>query len=159
MTTSTTVPTFSATSFSVNSLDQISQLAAVFDQYMIEELEVWVFPNTLGAATGAQAGLLYSAIDYDDAATLSTIGQIEDYTNVVVSTPNQGHYRRFVPHIAVAAYSGSFTSFMNVDTQWIDSAYTNVQHYGLKIAATATPAAQSAYTLQVRYHLAFRNVR
>jgi hypothetical protein len=159
LTTSTTVPTFGATSFSVNSLDQISQLGAVWDQYKIEEIEVWLFSNTMGASTGAQQGLVYSVLDYDDASNLSTIGQAEDYTNVVTMIPTDSIYRRFRPHVAVAAYSGTFTSFSNVEAPWIDFASPNVQHYGLKLAATATAAAVSFYTLQVRYHLAFRNVR
>jgi len=157
--TSTTIPTFGATSFSVNSLDQISQLAAVFDQYRIDEIECWCIPNQLGLNAGG-AGLLYSVVDYDDSSNLSTIGQAEDYTNCLCSPSNEGHYRRFVPHAAVAMYSGSFTSYGNVASPWIDTASTNVQHYGLKMACTAiTGGTAETIALQVRYHLSFRNVR
>lgn len=57
--------------------------------------------------------------------------------------------------MAVAVYSGAFTSFANAPSSWIDSGSPNVQHYGLKAAVTATAAVQT-YNLQVRARVSFR---
>jgi len=155
-TSSTTIPTFSATYFILNFLDQVTSLTNVFDQYRVNELEYWIEPLP-GAASGA-GGFLYSVIDYDDASNLTSINQACDYTNVISSSASDGHYRRFKPHIAVAAYSGTFTSFTNEDAQWIDSSSINVQHYGIKTACSTTTAA-ILYTIRVRVHFEMRNVR
>jgi len=159
-TSSATVSTYTASIFSVNFLDQISSLVAVFDQYKIEMVECWLTPrvSSVNANTGVNTGTFHTVIDYDDNNLLTTIGQALDYINVVISAGITGHYRRFVPHIAVAAYSGTFTSFANETAPWIDAASPSVAHYGMKTAWTTTDIVYS-YDLQVRLHSAWRNVR
>jgi len=157
---SATVTTYTASIFTVNFLDQITSLTGVFDQYKIEMVEVWLTPRCSVVIDNATAnmGTFHTVIDYDDNNLLTTIGQALDYTNVVVSSGSAGHYRRFVPHIAVAAYSGTFTSFANETAPWIDAASPSVAHYGMKTAWTVTDIVYS-YDLQVRLHSAWRNIR
>jgi len=155
---STASATFAGLNFLISNLDQTSALVNVFDQYRIQCIEVWLIPQELSNTGTYGTGLLYTVIDYDDANALTTIGQANDYTNVMVTTSNQGHYRRFVPHCAVAMFSGAFTSYGNVAAPWIDASSTSVQHYGIKIACTAAGTAQN-FNMQVRYHCQWRNVR
>jgi len=157
---SASVATFSAAQFQIGFLDQISPLTSVFDQYRIALVEVWLTPrvNTVGQSSGNNAGLFHSVIDYDDATALSTVAQANDYANVMVSSGCVGHYRRFKPHIAMAAYSGVFTSFANVTSPWIDAASATVSHYGLKTAWTSADSTY-VYDLVVRLHTEWRNVR
>jgi len=159
LSSSTTLSTFAALSFVVNSLDQISSLTGVFDQYLIERIEVKLTPrvSVAGIAT-SNTGFLHSVIDFDDANALSTIAQANDYPNCVAGSGVDGHYRTWVPHFAVAAYSGAFTSFLNSGPTWIDAASPSVQHYGLKTAWSLT---DSSYTVDawVRLHTVWRNVR
>jgi len=158
-TSSTTVPTFTASSFTVGSLDQIASLTAVFDQYRVDEVELWLTPRCSSiTAQGATPGLFSSVIDYDDANLLTTINQALDYDNVLTTSGITGHYRRFKPHVATAAYSGAFTSFANETSPWIDAASTGVAHYGLKTAWGITTSA-TVYDMIVRMHLSWRNVR
>jgi len=157
---STSVTTFSGQAFTASIVDQISSLTAVFDQYRIDEIEVWFWPRVGASNEGATVdqGLFASVVDYDDAATLSSFSAALDYSNVVVTNGRDGHYRRFKPHCAVAAYSGAFSSFANVASPWIDAASTGVQHYGVKSVWTATDAVYSQ-SVQARYHMSWRNVR
>jgi len=154
--TSTTAPTFAAYNFTVSTIDQISTFAGIFDQYKVDEMEAWIVPFAGANNTLTQYA---SVIDYDDSAVLTTFAQALDYTNVVVTSLSDGQYRRWIPHIAVAAYSGAFTSFTNVVAPWIDMTSTGVQHYGLKIAALATSVANIPIDLIVRFRVSFRNVR
>jgi len=156
-TSSTTLATFSATSFNFNQLDNATAYQTLFDQYIIDEIEVWIEPLTTSSNGGA-GGYLYSVIDYDDGSVLSNVAAAADYTNVMVSASTEGHYRRFKPHIAVAAYSGTFTSFTNEPAQWIDMSSPSVQHYGVKTACSTTTAAV-IFTLRARFHFRVRNVR
>jgi len=159
LTSSTSVSTFGAFDFTVGSLDQISPLTALFDQYRIDEIEVWLIPRLSSTISGSQqAGLLASVIDYDDFNTLSSLAQALDYENCVVAESISGHYRRFKPHAAIAAYSGSFSGFANVESPWIDANSTGVQHYGLKTVWTAT---DTAYVIDVmaRLKTSWKNLR
>jgi hypothetical protein len=156
-TTSTTLTVFTGTGFVISSLDQISSLTAIFDQYRITCIEIWLIPDT-NANNSTNAGEIMTVIDYDDAGNSITPTTALDYQNVQVGKCADGHYRKFVPHVAVAAYSGAFTSFCNEVSPWIDSSSTGVIHYGLKVASTTTTSA-IAYDLMYRVHCEFRNVR
>jgi len=154
--TSATLATFNAFAFSVSALDQISPLVALFDQYRIDLIELWF--SAEGSAAATATGNFATVIDYDDFNVLSTYAQALDYVNVVSTMMGVSHYRKFVPHIAMAAYSGAFTSFANVTSPWIDAASPSVQHFGVKVAATVTSAVVS-YDLTYRLHTSWRNVR
>jgi len=156
---SASVPVLATSSFSVNSLDQVGSLTAVFDQYRITEIEVWLTPR-LSSVTSASAnvGMLASAIDYDDSGTPSSFTALLDYVNAVISSGVEGHYRRWRPHAAIAAYAGAFTSYANVESPWIDAVSTGVQHYGLKTAITVTDTVYT-FDLFFRLHTEWRNIR
>jgi hypothetical protein len=154
---STTVPVFYGTYFTVGSLDQFSSLSAVFDQYRVDEVEWWCVPNNHVTSQNG-GGFLTSVVDYDDANALSTVPQALDYQNALTNEASAGHYRRFKPHAAVAMYSGTFASYGNIESPWIDCASPSVQHYGIKIAVTAMSSI-SGYNTITRLLVSFRNVR
>lgn len=154
--TSNTVPTFGSLSFTLSQLDQVSTFTALFDQYRINLIELWIKP-----ALGANNVFTdyTSVIDFDDDSNLGSYSAALDYTNAVTTYLSEGHYRVFQPHIAVAAYSGAFTSFANEPAPWIDAASTGVKHYGLKLAAKVAIVNASPINVTARLHISFRNVR
>jgi hypothetical protein len=153
--TSNAAPTFGSSSFNMGQFNGTGQYLGLFDQYRFEELECWFEPQASYLAT-TNCGILVTAVDVDDATAPTTIESVEDKQNSVSASGICGHYHRFKPHMAVAAYSGAFTSFSNMEADWIDSASNTVQHYGLKWACSATTAAQT-YNLTVRARVSFRN--
>lgn len=151
--------TYYAYNFQVGNLDQIASFTALFDQYRIRLVEVMFVPRvTVNNATSSNFGLFSSVVDYDDSNALTSVAQAYDYQNCLTSSGLDGHYRKFIPHIAEAAYAGSFTSYANKSAPWIDAASANVQHYGVKTAWTQTDA---AYTMDmvVHLHIEWRNLR
>jgi hypothetical protein len=158
--TSTTLNSYTSLFFSVSNIDQSTSLASIFDEYRIDEIEFWVIPRLSQTTAVSQGpGLLTSVIDYDDAATLTSLASASDYTNAITASGLLGHYRRFKPHAADALYQASaLSAFGNVTSPWIDWAYPNTQHYGVKLAISATSSVQS-YDFNVRLHISNRNVR
>jgi len=148
-----------AYAFRLSDIPQASSFEAIFDQYRISAIECWLIPRTTSlAGASANAGLLATVVDYDDNSSTTVLNDLLQYSNVVVGSGLDGHYRHFVPHIAMGAYSGAFTSFANVEKQWIDCGSPGVYHYGIKVVWTVT---DSVYTLDsmFRLHFEFRNVR
>jgi hypothetical protein len=137
---------------------QLTAFQGVFDQYKIEEVEVWWEPQLQSTPLDETGGKLYSVIDYDDAANLTNVSQALSYSNCVVTPVTQGHYRRWKPRCAAAMYGGAFTQFGNVAAPWIDIASTGVQHYGCKLYTDLT-SVTVVYDVRVRVRLAFRNIR
>jgi len=157
LSTSAAVPVAVAASFNVNSLDQISSLTSVFDQYRITKIDAWLTPQT-AMNSNTNVGEIVTVIDVDDDTALGSFAQGLDYQNCVVASGALGQKRSFVPHAAYAVYSGVFTSFGNVPSPWIDAASTTVKHYGLKIVSTVTSAVQ-VYDLHYRLHTEWKSVR
>lgn len=58
--------------------------------------------------------------------------------------------------MAVAVYSGAFTSFSNAPAGWIDAASPGVQMYGIKTAMT-TSTAIIGYTINIKAIVSFRS--
>jgi hypothetical protein len=152
-------PVTGAINFGLIQLNQAASFIAIFDQYRLAMVEVTFLPEITIAAPTQSAPLFYTAVDLDD-STAVTIAQIQDYSGVQETIALKVHKHTFVPHIAVAAYSGAFTSFANEEAPWIDVASSSVQHYGVKYGFAAEPSAASfGYYIRVRYHFQFRNVR
>jgi len=159
ITSSVLASSFVALNFLATDYDDFANMSTVFDQYRIAMIEVFLVPNLSTTISVSQdTGLFASVLDYDDFNPLTTYQQALDYENVLFGSGIEGHYRRFIPHIAIAAYSGTFVSFANETAPWIDMASGTVQHYGLKTAWTVTDSAY-VYRVQCRYHFEFRNVR
>lgn len=147
------LPTYVGVTFAVSGFSGASALLSVFDQYRIDQLEVWL--ETKAPNSAGDYPLIISAVDLDDGNTPTSYGQVQDHQGAIMATGPAGHYHKFKPHIAIASFSGAFTSYSNAPGSWIDSASPNVQHFGLKLAAKSTATA-FGYSLVVRGVMSFR---
>jgi hypothetical protein len=152
-TTSTVVPTYLGLAFTLNNFISYSDYLSVFDQYKIDWIEVWIESRAPQGTT--VPSLLTTAIDFDDANTPTSLSEVERKQASLTGSSLSGRYFAFKPHMAVAAYSGTFTSYSNIEAGWIDSASPGVQHFGLKVAIDTTPVA-SVVTVTTRAHVSFR---
>jgi len=148
--------TFSRT-FALNDLAQASSWTSVFDQYRIMQVEMWFRPE--GTINTATATSIYTVIDYDDGNLLASENAAQQYENVTITSINEGVYRRFRPHIASVVYNSAsvVNAFTNQPSQWIDSGYPAVPHYGFKALGTPGPSTV-VFDFEYRYWVQFRNV-
>lgn len=164
ITSSTSVDTLGGFAFSLSDLNEVTSFTNLFDQYKIIKIQVELIPLTIPAtmnATGAfYSTALLMAIDYDDSGTPASLQVVKNYQNVRIIPPGTQRVYKFAfePHMALAAYSGSFTSYANLKPRWIDASSTGVVHYGLKYGV-ATSAVQVQFQVLTRYVVQFRNVR
>jgi hypothetical protein len=157
-------PAFGVVLYQLSFLDQSSSFEAVFDQYRIDEIEVTFRPmfnsNFLAAPSAQIIPMLYVAVDYDDATAPTTLAYLREYSNCTMSQ-YETVVRRWVPHVAVAAYNGAFGGYRNETAPWIDCASDTVQHYGIKFGCDAGVNAQTllqVWTITARLRVSFRNV-
>lgn len=156
LTSNTGLPTFTATAFTISQVNDFTSFSAVFDQYKIDLIEVWIEPQvTETTAAAADVGTYTTVIDVDDASAPTSNADLQSYSSVVQTKGTQSHYHRFVPSVAVAVYSGTFTSFAATTSMWLDCGSPNIQHYGIKAAST-TAAAIQTYTIQAKLHVSWR---
>ncbi len=155
LTTSVTLPTFASLNFTLNDLPEVASFQTLFDQYKIDLVEVWIYAS-YGLSDVPEAGQLLSVVDFDDSTNLGSVNAGFDYDNVIVGSLLNGHYRKFEPRAAIAAYSGAFTSYAQTDSNtWLDMASSTIQYYGVKLAAPATATALTIKAI-ARYHFSCR---
>jgi hypothetical protein len=164
-----------APAFSFSDLPGVSDIGALYDLYKITRVDIEFIPfDTVAAAplVGGSAplgGVLHSVFDYDDAAPVSasTTGTqlMQQYqTYKVQQFIRPGPLRWSVrPRIAVAAYSGAFTSYANVGDLWIDVNSSTVQYYGFKflveLSNPNTTATFFLFKLKFTYYVDCAEVR
>lgn len=145
ITSSSTVPIANSFSFQASLLSEFTNLSAVFDQYAIVAAVCRFVPLSFTSTSSSTTpGLFLSVIDHDDSTALVSVGAAQEYPSLLETVQTVGQTRVVYPRIAVAAYSGAFTSFAN-QRSWVDCASSTVQHYGLK--TLLTPSTTSTYIL------------
>ncbi len=118
-----------------------------WDQYRFDAIRFTVSPanNAIGLFTNSTSSVvpLTWVIDYDDANGLGSLSAGQAYSTCLTLNPGESAERTFRPRMAVAAYSGAFTSYANVEPMWIDAASNAVQHYGCKFWIPQATAGQT----------------
>lgn len=121
-----------------------------------------LLPEGSTAAVGV-SGMCYTVTDYDDDTTPSVASSnaLQQYTNMMMGPPNNGHYRKWKPHVAEALYGGgAFTSYGNIKAPWIDMASPSVKHYGFKafVSTASNTGTVQPFDMTFRMHFECRNV-
>jgi len=148
--------TYSGFYFTISMVNDFSSFSALFDQYKINLIEVLIEPQVSEVTTVAtDVGEYYSVVDIDDATAPTVLADMGSYPSVVQTRGTQSHYHRWVPTVAVAVYSGAFTSFAATTSMWLDCGSSSIQHYGLKGGSGPASVAQT-YTYQARLHCSWR---
>jgi hypothetical protein len=158
ITGNSTTPTNGAITFALSNATDYTSWVNCFDSYRIAHVQVEFIPASIGlTGTSNMNGILYSAIDYDDATTLDSTGLLQYDTVQVVNSP-QFFERRLVPRAAKAMYSGAVFNGYGQDTApWIDTNSPAVQHYGVKYSQSITSSAVTTYSVVVTMFVNFRN--
>jgi hypothetical protein len=156
----TATPTFAAQNFALANFASAAQYASAFDQYRICMVEAVLRPTNNLVTVGSNLGEVTVVIDYDDSNALTSVSQALEYDNQV-TVPGYLPVRRcWKPRIAMAAYQGTFTGYVNASDQWLDMANTGIQYFGLKTAWTSVTASTlPTYDLITRAHVQFRCAR
>lgn len=138
ITTSTTVPTAGAYSFTLNALNNAAEFTSLFDQYRLVQVVAEFYPDN-----NTEGFPIYTVIDYDDAATPASEAIMQEYSTLQTTSAASGYFQRVLnPRAAIAAYSGAFTSFASAPrSMWMDVASPSIQYYGLKYFIPITASA------------------
>jgi len=154
--------TLGAFSFVLSSLPGVSNFTNLYDQYRVAKLTFHFINQQTTQATGAAGSttpILFVAADYDDDTAWGSLSTALQYENLAYVPFYKELVYSVKPRVALAAYSGVFTSFANADSQWIDAASTGVKHYGIKYGiSSGTAGTISGWRVLVTVDLEAREV-
>lgn len=158
--------------FTLSELPQAPSFTALFDAYRVNKLVIKFMPINMftqlgnGAASiAAQPQWLSTVIDYDDANLLTTEGALMEYETFKQSRPTVVHKRVFIPAASQQFFktSGTTIAYGQTRKKWIDAAYMDVEHYGIKGLvngpADKTDQVQTAWKVYVTAYVSFKQTR
>jgi len=150
-----------AYNFVLTDVPNYSDYTNLFDQYRLLQVIMTFTPYINSVANGSTVspGIIGTWVDYNDSNLPSNLQQGQQYE----SYQRNGSYEPFTrvvnPQSSVALYGGAtVNSYGTRYAQWIDSASSGVQHYGLKLCihnATFT-ASTNVYEVEANYIFQFR---
>jgi hypothetical protein len=148
---SSTMTVNGAAAFALNNIYDYTSWAAVYDLYRITLIKVMFIPvaNLSPNGTNPSVSYLSAAVDFDDITVPSAPAEIINYQNHIILGPSGSGTLTWKPRVALAAYSGAFTSYASKEDQWIDCSSASVEHYGLKYSL------KQATTTSIHNWLAF----
>jgi len=135
--------------FSLDQLYNYTELTGLYDCYKIDAVSVrfdWT-RNTSSNGTNTNeysVPMMYIVEDLDDSGTPSSVNQLLEYGSCKLH--NFGSSPVFevslVPQIAGSAYNSITTTgyWRPKGPVWVDVGSASLPHYGLKLAAIATPS-------------------
>lgn len=134
------LPTVGAYAFTLDDMTNYGEFQALFDQYMIESVEVTFMPRATvqsvaeEAVGGVGVPRLHWVRDHDDANVPSTtLNTFLENARVKTELLDKPRKIRITPSTLVETYKGvASTSYSPAFRKWIDAADANVPHYGLK---------------------------
>jgi hypothetical protein len=146
----------------LNNSNNTSNFQGLFDQWRLIAWSLRLKPRCTAvnlAATNTYAPPLACIVDYDDGTALASYAAATARSSCIELSATESCERTIKPHAAVAAYSGSFTSYINVEAPWCDTQSPSVQHYGFKFYMNQCNSGEiPVWDIQSRYYFEFRNV-
>lgn len=159
ITNSTVTDSFFSFNFQLAYLPGYTEFTSLYDQYRIDSVLLRFIPAVMTSSPlDPLNGFIAMAVDYDDINNPASMDQLYQYGNCSVYPANREIIVRVRPRAALAAYSGTFTSYANMGNMWIDIASPSVQHYGLKAGYTASTPVHS-WNVFITYMLSLRSSR
>lgn len=156
--------------FLLSELPQVGSFTALFDAYKISKVVVKLVPMISQVQQPASVALvgtstehMNTVIDKDDSTPLSNISDALQYETFKQTPGYKYHKRAFVPAVSMQAFktSGTTIGFVQKKQQWIDIAYTDVEHYGMKgvVQDFGTSNVQMSWKIYVTYYISMKQVR
>lgn len=162
LTSSNAAAVLGAMSFTKTSAGDSSSMSAVFDQYRITKIKVFIISNNTPQAPGASTAIaqVYTAIDYDDAVAPSTVTEVLNYDNSMIHVAGANATRTFRPKVIGYVYGGGSTAGEVKESPWLDCATSSIEHFGLKYCVTqGTSTNQLSWSLWAQLFIEYKNAR
>lgn len=158
-------PYTSSITVQFSNLINSSEFEALFDQYkityVVHKFYMRVTPDAQTAATAVYPKL-YWYVDPDDSTLPANLSEMRERssTRMAVLRPDRPVVVKYKPTILQEIYrSGITTAYAPRKPMWLDLAYNNVIHYGVKYAIDTFTNTNYFLDVETKYYFACKTVR
>ena len=146
--------------FSLNDLPNVTEFTSLFDMYKINAIKISFIPQMTENISATSANNPYantrffSAIDYNDSSTPTTIDELRQYSTCKYTPILKTHTRMiYKPKILdSSSYSVS---------PWMSTASPSANYFGLKVGVEPTQSTVTTsfeYKIEAKFYMSFKNV-
>ena len=148
---------------SLSNLPAYANYQNMYDSYRITRIKVRMVPsgNTASIDQSTQNCFIYSVMDYNDYALLTTAADAQSYQNCRVTKNTSEHIRSFVPAVAYVLSDLSSNTFVQaMFAPWLSTNDTITPHGYMKIISDKNPT-PNTFTYEVHFTVwvEFKSVR
>ena len=124
--------------FNFDDIPGYADLAAVFDQYKLDKVDLKFVPNgtnaaLVGGGSSQIRSVLYTAFDANDATAPSTLNELIQYQNCTMTPYCDELKRTIYPRLAVDSSDAEGIVTLGPAGTWCATSQKDVDWYGLKI--------------------------
>lgn len=146
--------------FRLSQVPNSSEFTTLYDQYKIKAVKCTLIPRFTEVPIGSTQGNMWSVLDYDDSSPPGNLDELLQRQNLKRTRMHQIHSRYLRPMVTQEVYAtGVATAYAPKRNVWLDCTNSDVEHYAVKFWFDARGTAPVTYDLQLKYYLAFKNVR
>lgn len=147
--------------FKLSDVVNSGEFTSLYDQYKITRVNCRFVPRSTSQNLSTNGrGYFMSVIDLDDASIGSvTIDALNQYQTKRETSMTSVHSRTLYPAMSAPLYQAGAAFAYGPKKGWVDSAYPDVQHYGLKFLVYNPNPDAIIYNVTVKFYLSMRNVR
>lgn len=158
-------PYLNSSTFQLSDLPNATEFTSLFDQFKLTHVKMYVhLRKDPGAQSAANAiyPRMYVVRDFTDATTPATIDELRQYSTCQckVLEPNKRVSFNIKPALLQAAYrSAVSTAYSPVWNRWVDVAYADAPHYGIKYAIDDLTNTNYSVWIEYKYWFSCRNTK
>lgn len=143
----------SSTLYSIVSIPGYSDLAALFDEVMIERVEIQIYTGTDPTTSSGGSAQIILARDYNDKNATASVGDIQQYADVKAFNMANNYINKYVIQPKFLTYSLDVAGAAVATTPKRGYIRSNlsIDHYGIKGGFINNSPNDQVHTYQFRY--------
>jgi len=147
--------------FKLSDIPSYTDFTALFDAYKLTGVSVKFIPRQTENATASDPGLFYYYPDYDDDTTPDSLDTVLQYQGVRSKRPIGRPFKIFIRprHLTMVYDTAATTAYKQGRGGFMDAAYDDVPHYGIKYFWTGSNNGGQVLDYVVTYYFLMQQVR
>lgn len=145
---------WNTTNYSAVSIPGFTDISALFDEIMIDKVEITIFTGTDPTTLGSGSAQIIMAKDYNDKLAPASTGDVQQYADVKAYNMSNNFINRITvrPQFSTYSLDSAGIGQPSVSKRGYFKSTLDVEHYGIKGAFINSAPNNQTHTYQFKYY-------